>query len=50
MDCDGTAYPLVEYAEDAPPEPGDIVPYRCADCTERWDLVLDETDDDPTGR
>jgi hypothetical protein len=23
---------------------GDIVPYRCADCMERFDLVVDDAD------
>jgi hypothetical protein len=24
---------------------GDIVSYRCADCLDRWDLVLEDDDD-----
>ena len=44
MECGGVAYPLVSYAPDAAPEPGDVVPYRCAECAERWDIVLDEDD------
>ena len=46
MECGGLAYALVRYAPDAVPAPGDIVPYRCADCAERWDVVLDD-DDEP---
>ena len=23
-------------------QPGDIVTYRCEDCLDRWDLVLDD--------
>lgn len=28
---------------------GDLVTYRCVDCRDRWDLVLDadDTDDEP---
>jgi hypothetical protein len=26
--------------------PGDIVAYRCQDCLDRWDLVLDEDDEE----
>ena len=26
------------------PMAGDIVPYRCADCMDRFDMVIDETD------
>ena len=25
---------------DEPFEPGDVVAYRCADCMDRWDIVL----------
>jgi hypothetical protein len=25
-----------------PWEPGDIVAYRCEDCLDRWDLVLED--------
>lgn len=44
MECGGVAYALVRYAPDATPEAGDVVPYRCADCAERWDVVLDDDD------
>lgn len=44
MECGGLAHALVRYAPDAAPEPGDIVPYRCAECAERWDVVLEEDD------
>ena len=46
MECGGIAYPLVTYAPDTVPEPGDVVPYRCAECAERWDIVLEEDDTD----
>jgi hypothetical protein len=25
--------------------PGDVVAYRCADCLDRWDVVLSDEDD-----
>jgi hypothetical protein len=25
-------------------EPGDVVAYRCQDCLDRWDLVLEDDD------
>jgi hypothetical protein len=48
VDCGGRAHllnrPDVD-PEDAAAEtwaPGDIVSYRCEDCLDRWDLVLDD--------
>lgn len=46
VECGGTAHLLTGFPEDDPPRAGDIVPYRCADCGERWDVELDETDDE----
>ena len=38
VDCGGTchllAHPETEF------DPGDPVAYRCADCVDRWDLVM----------
>lgn len=46
VDCGGVAH-LISYPRpDEPWEPGDIVAYRCADCLDRWDLVLADPDDD----
>ena len=51
VDCGGRAHLLTaprrddEDAEAAPWQVGDIVSYRCADCLDRWDIVL--ADDDP---
>jgi hypothetical protein len=52
IDCGGRAHllsrprdPDVEDAAAEPWQAGDIVTYRCADCLDRWDLVLE--DDDP---
>jgi hypothetical protein len=46
VDCGGTCHLL------NPPtpedelllEPGDVLAYRCEDCNDRWDLVLEEED------
>ena len=52
IDCGGRAHLLVagRSAHDVDPEdhaaeqwrPGDIVTYRCEDCLDRWDIVLDD--------
>jgi len=50
IDCGGRAFLLTLAREDDVWEAGDIVAYRCEDCLDRWDLVLDddpETGDDP---
>lgn len=44
IECGGTAHLLTGFPPDDPPMPGDIVPYRCADCTDRFDLVIDDAD------
>lgn len=44
VDCGGRAH-LISFApEDGEWETGDVVVYRCADCNDRWDVVLDEDD------
>jgi hypothetical protein len=57
IDCGGRAHLLTaphvdpEDGSAEPWEPGDIVAYRCADCLDRWDLVLEDDDfDDAEGR
>ena len=37
------------YADD-PPQAGDVLTYRCEDCADRWDLVVDEDDLDDGDR
>lgn len=49
VDCGGTASLISFLPEDGEVEPGTIVSYRCADCLDRWDLVVDETDDGEGG-
>ncbi|CAN5539688.1 hypothetical protein BH18ACT3_BH18ACT3_13670 [soil metagenome] len=42
IDCGGRAHLLTAPREDGRWEPGDVVAYRCEDCLDRWDLVLDD--------
>jgi hypothetical protein len=46
VDCGGVAHLLTSWTEDDPPYPGDILVYRCADCWDRWDVVMPDGDDD----
>lgn len=49
IDCGGRAFLLtLPRPEGDPWEPGDIVAYRCADCLDRWDLVLPDADEPPS--
>ena len=50
MECGGEAHLLTAYREDEPPEPGDVAAYRCADCAERWDVVVVADDLEDPGR
>ena len=43
IDCGGRAFLLTPPREDGVWLSGDIVAYRCEDCLDRWDLVLDDT-------
>ena len=45
IDCGGRAHLLTTWPPDDPPQPGDIVSYRCSDCMDRWDLVLPEDEE-----
>ena len=54
IDCGGRAH-LLSAPRDDPEDagaaewfPGDVATYRCEDCHDRWDLVLDDdaVDDD----
>jgi len=51
VDCGGQCG-LLSFAEpDEGFSAGDVVAYRCADCLDRWDVVLTEEDllsDEPT--
>jgi hypothetical protein len=46
IDCGGRAFLITPPREDAVWYPGDVVAYRCQDCLDRWDLVLDDDEDD----
>jgi hypothetical protein len=40
VDCGGVAHLLTTWPADDPPAPGDVLVYRCADCWDRWDVVV----------
>ncbi len=44
VDCGGRCFLLTHAPEDGLWEAGDVVAYRCEDCLDRWDLVLDDDD------
>jgi hypothetical protein len=44
VDCGGRAHLLSYEREDEPWEQGDVVAYRCEDCNDRWDIVLEHDD------
>lgn len=45
MECGGICRLLTSFYPDEPPEPGDIVAYRCPECLERWDVVVPDAAD-----
>lgn len=44
MECDGIAVLQQAITDDDVIEPGDVLVYRCPDCYQRWDVVVDEED------
>jgi hypothetical protein len=44
VDCGGLAHLVQALDPEDLPEPGDILTYRCEDCADRWDLVVEEAD------
>ncbi len=46
VECGGTAHLLTAFPPDDPPMPGDVVAYRCAECVDRFDIVVEEADMD----
>lgn len=44
VDCGGRAHLLTHLDDEVPPEPGDILAYRCEDCMDRWDIVMSDDD------
>ena len=45
IDCLGTAQRITYRPDDDPFVPGDVVAYRCPDCWDRWDIILEEDDE-----
>jgi len=43
-DCGGRCG-LLSYRPEDGFEPGDVVAYRCADCLDRWDLVVTDEEE-----
>lgn len=43
VDCGGECRPLGWYEEDGELPEGTVLPYRCKDCLDRWDIVVGET-------
>jgi hypothetical protein len=42
VDCLGTAHLISFLPSDGEVEPGTALAYRCADCNERFDVVIEE--------
>ena len=45
IDCLGTASLISFLPEDGEVEPGTSLAYRCADCLERFDVVIEDMED-----
>jgi hypothetical protein len=43
-DCGGRAHLVQPPDADEVLEAGDVLVYRCEDCLDRWDIVIDEED------
>lgn len=43
IDCGGRCH-LLSYEPEGGFTEGDVVAYRCSDCLDRWDVVVDATD------
>lgn len=50
IECGGTAHLLSHLPADEPLEEGFPLAYRCAECMDRFDVVWEEGDEDPTAR
>ncbi|MGH8951298.1 MAG: hypothetical protein ACRDX9_07720 [Acidimicrobiia bacterium] len=48
VDCGGVAHLISFIPEDVDLGPGTPLAYRCADCMERFDVVWEGDDDDPS--
>lgn len=47
VECGGEAHLVQPEEAESPYRVGDVAVYRCADCLERWDIVVEEDDVDP---
>lgn len=47
VDCGGRAHLVQPDSTEDPYRPGDVAVYRCEDCLDRWDVVVEEDDVDP---
>jgi hypothetical protein len=44
VDCGGRAHLISYPPEDGRWVAGDVVAYRCSECNDRWDVVLEDED------
>lgn len=44
VECGGRAHLVQAVDPEQPLEPGDVAVYRCEDCLDRFDVVVDEED------
>lgn len=45
VDCGGPCYPLGWQPADGEVADGTVIPYRCRDCHDRWDVVMSSDDE-----
>lgn len=46
IDCGGRSHLISRFDDEHPPQPGDLITYRCEDCLDRWDLVIPGDDEE----
>ncbi|MGZ8784166.1 MAG: hypothetical protein ACXW1Y_01190 [Acidimicrobiia bacterium] len=44
VDCGGRAHLITPVPAEEELESGDVLVYRCADCLDRWDIVIERDD------
>ncbi len=44
VDCGGSCFPLGWHEEDGEVKEGTVIPYRCRDCMDRWDIVIGDAE------
>ena len=45
IDCGGRSHLITRFDDEDPPQPGDLITYRCELCLDRWDLLIPGGDD-----